>query len=123
MGYDGASHAAQSQSTPTTGADATTSGNTSSVTSVPALVSGFCWQLLGTAMPNAGTGFTSDGTGWVINGTIETMRAESKRITAAGVTAATYTATANNEHSTMVAVFMESPYPEWDNLNLSHVRR
>lgn len=101
-------HTGQVQLTPTTTTDATTSSNASS-SNQPALVVGLCINASGTQTPAAGTGFTSNGTGWTA-GTPQ-ARAESKRVTATGNQAATFTAGVNGGHLTVVAVFDEISGP------------
>ena len=108
-GYDSAAaaHNGQWQALPTTGTDSTSSLATPTLTSQPALISGFCSKSSGAVSnPAAGTGFTDGGAMWqaAANG----GRAESKRVTATTGVAATYTAGLNNDHLTAVAVFLEA---------------
>ena len=99
--------AGQYQAAPTTTTDATTSTNTGTLSTQPALVSGFCANSGNAAVPAAGTGFTSNGTGMAIAGAA-TCRGESKRVTATTAVAATFTAAANTAHVTTAVIFKES---------------
>lgn len=110
-GYDAAAtaaHAGQFQPTPGTGTDGLSSGNTSTLSTQPALASGFSMDSTGGATPAAGTGFTSDGTGCLFGGATNLVRGENKRVTATTALAATYTAGINEPHITIVAVFKET---------------
>lgn len=110
-GYDSTAdaNAEQLQATPTTGTDATTSTNTPTLTSQPALIVGICWNGSADATPAAGTGFTSAGTRVTYGGAVSAVvRVESKRVTATTALAATFTAGANKPHGTFAAVFLEN---------------
>jgi hypothetical protein len=99
--------AGQSQNPPAAGADNTTSGNATS-TKQPALVEGFSVAVFNTSAPTAGTGFTSETAVWGSAGSGSGARAESKRVTATGTQAATFTRTAAVEHLTIVGVLTEA---------------
>lgn len=101
-------NAGQLQATPTTTTDATTSGNTGTLTEAPALLSGICIASGGAGQPAAGTGFTSDGVGWTFGGGTNLMRSESKRNTTTAAAAATFTAAANSSHMSLVAAWGEA---------------
>lgn len=101
-------NAGQLQATPTTTTDATTSGNTGTLTEAPALLSGICIASGGAGQPAAGTGFTSDGVGWTFGGGTNLMRSESKRVTSTAAVAATFTAAANSAHMSLVAAWGEA---------------
>jgi len=110
-GYDAtaSAHAGQLQTAPTTGANATTSGNTPALTSQPALISGFCAATANSATTAVGTGFTSDQTSaWQFGTGINMSASESKRLTATSAVAATFTASTNDNRITVAAVFLES---------------
>ena len=97
--------AGQDQATPTTGTDATTSTNGTS-TGQPALVVGFCARVFNNSLtPKVGTGFTDGGAVW--GGSFGAARVESKRVTATGAQAATFTARDNAHHMTLMFVFDE----------------
>jgi hypothetical protein len=96
------------QQTPTTGTDSTSSGQTSTLTSQPALVSGLSMRTAGGSGPNVGTGFTDT---WGALDWSTQARSENKRVTSTAGVAATFTALANVAHTTIVAVFREpGPY-------------
>lgn len=101
-------HAAQVQATPTTTANATTSGATSTLSHQPALASGWCASTQYSGSGDAvGTGFTSD-----LSQALTTagmyVTGENLRVTATTGIAATFTSTANFEHASFIAVFDEA---------------
>lgn len=108
-GYDsGAGVAGQVQATPTTAANAVTSGNTGTLTAAASLVSGLSFRTSGAgAGPAVGTAFTSGGLGWS-NIVSNCTRSENKRVTGSTAQAATFTAGGNDAHSTMAAIFKET---------------
>lgn len=106
-GYDTGSKAGQLQASPTTTANATTTGNTPVLSAQPALISSFSIDNAGNAGPAVGTGFTDGGTGWGFGGTA-LARAEHKRLTSTAASAATYTAGFNTAHASVAMVFLES---------------
>jgi hypothetical protein len=100
------SFAAANPATPTTGTDALSSGN-ATVVQQPGIISGFAVSTISSAQPTAGTGFANDGGAQAFFGSTYGYRAESKRITATGAQAATFTATANERHIVLMAVYRE----------------
>lgn len=97
--------AGQLQATPGTGTDAVTTGNGTS-TAQPALIVGASGNFAGNAAPAVGTGFTNGGTGTLWGGSA-LVRVESKRVTATGAQAATFTTAiggANGHISLMVVL-------------------
>lgn len=111
-GYDAAAsaHAGQQQVSPTTGTDATTSGNTPALTSQPALISGVAMATAAVATTAPGTGFTNDKTGtwWEFGLGANMAASESKRVTSTSALAASFTAASNDSRITLAAVFLES---------------
>ena len=114
-GYDSAAsaaHAANYQNPiGSTAADTITSGNTSALSSQPALISGFTANITtATDTPSAGTGFSTLGSVWPQ--TSDTARAEHKRVTATTALAATFTSPGTTVgYATAAAVFLESAPP------------
>jgi hypothetical protein len=102
-----AQSAGQGQLTPTTGANAVTSGNTATLTQQPNIVIGFSMDTAGTGTPATGTGYASSGTGFGFGGTA-LARVESKNTSATTAVAATFTAAANEGHVTVVIVLFDS---------------
>lgn len=99
-------YAAQSQTNPGTSADAVTSGNASS-SNQPAIVLGTCAHVDAASTPSTGSGFTSNGTGTAYYASYG-FRCESKRVTATGNQAATFTAgNASDDFLTAVVVMDE----------------
>lgn len=97
----------QIQATPTTTTDATTSGNTATLSTQPALVSGWCISTqYGGAADTEGTGYTLESKAAFASGGMYYV-AENKRVTATTAVAATFTSAANFEHVSVVAVFDE----------------
>ena len=102
-----ASSPIQNQQTPSTTADLTTSGLATAISQQPILVSGLSFNVLGTSIPSAGTGFTSDAAVWNFGGASTTGRTESKRIASTASVAATFTALNNVSHSSACVIFKE----------------
>lgn len=97
-------HSENSQTTPTTSTDAVTTG-TATNASQPALISGWTFNPVNTSVPTHGTGLTTGISG--SNATIQSYCSESKRITSTTAIAATFTATSNVEHNSLMAIFRE----------------
>jgi hypothetical protein len=108
-GYDAAATAAHhgaTQDGPGLGTDALSSGNTSALSTQPALLSGFCCDISGGGSATASLGFIDDG---VVASALP-VRGESKRLTALTAVAATFTATVGTDSFiSLVAVFKETP--------------
>lgn len=94
------------QATPTTGADAVSSGN-ANVTAQPALLFGLSFNGEAVSAPTAGSGFTSLTGVWDAGGGV-TTRPQHRRVTATGDAAATFTATSNTSHYTVAIAFRET---------------
>jgi hypothetical protein len=106
-GYDSAAaaHNGQFQASPGGSADAITSNATPTLTSQPALLSGFCAFSAAATLPSVGTGFTDDGD---LSWTDVPGRGESKLVTVTTGAAATYTLNTGTHSHTVVAVFLEA---------------
>lgn len=113
-GYDSAAAAnnGQDQNAPGTGTDAVTSNATPSLTSQPALFSGWVTdKAFNRAAPVAGTGYTDDGVGGSGLSGLNTVRSESKRVTATTGQAATFTESADSRYFVFVAGYLEPLAP------------
>lgn len=111
-GYDSAAAAfnAQMQNAPGTGTDVVTSGATPTLTSQPALFSGWTFEKsFNSAAPTAGTGYTDNGTGGAGMAGLQSVRSESKRVTATTGQAATFTNASDRRYFTFVAAYLEAP--------------
>lgn len=101
--------AAQTQATPTTSTDATTSGLLGTLAAQPAGIVGFSFNTAGVATPAVGTSFSSGGTGWTYEGaTTACLRLEDRRVTATTSVGVTFTAGNNSEHQTGGWAFEEA---------------
>lgn len=100
-------HTGQVQASPGAGTDAVTSGVVTN-SKQPALVLGLSTdnRTVSPVAPAAGTGFTDLGAIWTLAGGNQ-ARLESKRVTAIGSQAATFTGTAGIAPTTLVAVYDE----------------
>lgn len=110
-GYDAvaSAHAGQLQATPTTSADAVSSGNTPTLSAQPALISAVTAASAAVSTSSVGTGFTNDqATGWQFGSGTTMSASESKRVTATTALAGTFTAASNDARLTVAAVFLES---------------
>lgn len=112
-GYDAAAsaHAGQLQASPGTGANAITSGNTPTLTSQPALFSGFVMSTGVVDTNSIGTGYANDevGSWWQFDLATNMASSESKRVTVTTGDDATFTAgSSNGSRITLVAAFLES---------------
>ncbi len=111
-GYDvtANAHAGQVQATPGTGSNGVSSGNTPSLTTQPALVSGVTMATAAVSASTIGTGFTNDTTGniWQFGSGVNNATSESKRVTSTAAQAATFTASSNDTRLTVAAVFTEN---------------
>lgn len=104
-------HTAALQTAPTTGANATTSGTSGTLTSQPNIILGFSFNTGGTGTPAVGTGYTAasgTSTGWGFGGTA-LARLEFKNTSATTAVAATFTAAGNTGHVTFVLALLETP--------------
>lgn len=100
-------HAGQEQASPSTSADAVTSG-TFSTPNLPGLISALSKDDSGSGVPAAGTGFTSTFTTWAFGGSI-LARTEHKRVTAGSTQAGTFTAGGTGRpHGTLAVLFVEA---------------
>lgn len=110
-GYDSAAAAfnAQMQNSPGTGTDVVTSGATPTLTSQPALFSGWTFEKsFNNAAPTAGTGYTDDGSGGTGMGGFASVRSISKRVTSTTGQAATFTNATNRRYFTFVTAYLEA---------------
>lgn len=108
--YDSAAaaHNEAFQNAPGTGTDAITSGATPTLTSQPALISGWSMNSAGSGDPTPGTGFTDGGSCETVFSGTALIRFEHKRVTATTGQAATFTGAFGSQHITSVAAFLES---------------
>jgi hypothetical protein len=93
------------QPTPTTTTDATVSGSASNT--VTGLVVGLTYDSAEGSTNSAGTGFTTGTSGWVFGSGSNLALTENKRVTTIASQTATFTATANDGHLTIGAVYKE----------------
>lgn len=109
-GYDSAAAAQNGafQNAPGTGTDAISSGATPTLTSQPALISGWSMNTAGSGDPTPGTGFTDGGSCETVFSGTALVRFEYKRVTSTTGQAATFTGAFGSQHVTMVAAFLES---------------
>lgn len=108
-GYDSPNgHAGQNQQTPTTAANAVSSGATGTLSAATSLLSALSLDVLGNVGPTAGTGFTAGATGWNFGGS-NAATSESFQVTGTAAQTATFTAAANDSHLTLVAIFKAVP--------------
>ena len=113
-GYDSAAAAQNSafQNNPGGATDAVTSGATPTLTSQPALISGWSMNTSGNGSPPApavGTGFTDGGTTETAFAGVALVRFEYKRVTSTTGQAATFTGQAGTRaYCTHVAAFLET---------------
>lgn len=111
-GYNAAASAfnAQMQNAPGTGTDVVTSGATPTLTSQPALFSGWVLEKsFNNAAPTAGTGYDDDGSGGTgLPGGVASVRSISKRVTSTTGQAATFTNATNRRYFTFVAAYLEA---------------
>jgi len=110
-GYDSAAAAfnAQMQNSPGTGTDVVTSGATPTLTSQPALFSGWTFEKsFNSAAPTAGTGYTDDGSGGTGMGGFASVRSESKIVTSTTGQAATFTNASDRRYFTFVIAYLEA---------------
>jgi len=100
----------QVQTSPGTGTDAITSGNTGTLSSQPRMVLGVSYSYTGTATPSTGTGYTNIGAIWNFEGAFGLCaRLEHKRVTATTAVATTFTTTQGSDtHLTMAVTLKES---------------
>lgn len=98
-------HAEQVQATPTLTADAVTSGNSGTISQAGALISAHSFNSAGITAPTAGTGFTSLGGSIQLGSGTNFATSESKHLSVTTAVAATFTATSNNGHATLMAIF------------------
>ena len=110
-GYDSTASAfnAQMQNAPGTGTDVVTSGATPTLTSQPALFSG--WTLeksFNNNAPASGTGYNDDGSGGTGIAGLSSVRSESKIVTATTGDDATFTNATDRRYFTFVAAYLES---------------
>lgn len=111
-GYNAAAAAfnAQMQNAPGTGTDVVTSGATPTLTSQPALFSGWVLEKsFNNAAPTAGTGYDDDGSGGNGIAGLASVRSISKRVTATTGQAATFTNATDRRYFTFVAAYLEAP--------------
>lgn len=115
QGYDdvAGAHAGQFQNAPGLGSDLVTTGNTPTLSTQPALISGWSIGQAGTSdvAPSEGTGFTNNGVSWNFGSPSIYLIGESKRVTATTGLAATFTAVVNSKFISVAAVFLEPPPP------------
>lgn len=110
-GYDSAASAFNSrmQNNEGTGTDFVTSNATPTLTSQPALFSGWTFEKsFNSAAPTAGTGYTDDGSGGTGMGGFASVRSESKIVTSTTGQAATFTNASNRRYFTFVIAYLES---------------
>lgn len=110
-GYDSAAAAfnAQMQNAPGTGTDVVTSGATPTLSSQPALFSGWVLEKsFNNAAPTAGTGYDDDGSGGNGIAGFASVRSISKRVTSTTGQAATFTNATDRRYFTFVAAYLEA---------------
>ncbi|CAB4182401.1 hypothetical protein UFOVP1077_2 [uncultured Caudovirales phage] len=95
----------QQQNTPGTGADAISSGTTSTTANANCFVVGYTQN---TTEIDPGTGTLTAGSGYTIFGTNKIMGVETKSVSATGAQTATFTQSVNNSHTTHVIAFKEA---------------
>lgn len=110
-GYDSAASASavQMQNAPGTGTGVVTSGATATLTSQPALFSG--WTIdksFNNAAPAVTVDYTDDGAGGAGIAGPDAVRSSSKRVTATTGQAATFTNSTNRRYFTFVTAYLES---------------
>jgi hypothetical protein len=104
-------HTSQTQLTPTTGANATTSGTTGTLGGQPNTVVAFTFNNGGSGVPAVGTGYAAPAgasTGWAFGGGTDLARLESKNTSATTAVAGTFTAAGNTGHTTFVVVLLDA---------------